>query len=110
MLRVAIYSRLLARGADAESELGRNDHAALERRQALAHQLFVDERTIYLSGVEQRDTALHGRVQQLDHFLSIGGLAVAMVHAHAAQAERRHLESISEFSLLHAGSIALIHD
>ena len=42
-------------------------HLIAERRQRLADQLLVRERTVGLRGVEERDAALEGGADQRDH-------------------------------------------
>ena len=62
------------------------------RRQRLADELLVRERTVDLGGVEERDAALDRRPDQGDRLLLVHGRAVAEAHSHAAQAEGRDLQ------------------
>ena len=51
---------------------------------AVFDELLVDERAVDLGGIEERDAVVHGGVDQRDHLLPVGLVAVATGHAHAA--------------------------
>ena len=73
-----------------------------ERRERLADELLVRERTVDLGGVEERDAAFDRRPDQGDHLLLVPGGAQAEAHAHAAEPEGRDLEAAaSEFPCFH---------
>jgi len=50
----------LAAGSRPEPEFGGDRHLTLERRQCLAHKLFICERAVHLGRIEKRNTAFHG--------------------------------------------------
>ena len=73
-----------------------------ERRERFADQLFVDERAIGFSGVEERDAAFYGGPKQGHHLRGVFGWAVAEAHAHAPEPERRDFQiALAELALLH---------
>jgi hypothetical protein len=51
-------------GFERESELRRDYHVIAIRREAFAHELFIDERPVRFSSVEERDPAFDGCVEQ----------------------------------------------
>ncbi len=83
------------------AELGRDHVLVAAAGDRPADQLLVAERPVHLGGVEEVDPQLE---RALDRRLRFGlvGLAVEGRHPHAAEAECRYLESLSQFSLLHA--------
>src|SRR6266480_4765838 len=73
------------------------------RCQRLAHELFVGVRTVYLGGIEECDTAFHGRADERDHRRFVRWDTVALAHPHAAEPEGRDFEiALSKFAVLHA--------
>src|SRR5262249_11316702 len=53
-------------------------------------------------GVEEGHSEIDGRPDDLDPLLLLDGRAVARTQAHAAEAQRRHLQvALPEFALLH---------
>src|SRR5207244_4202585 len=59
----------------------------------LADELLVDVGPVDLGCVEEGDTAVDGGAQQVDHLAAVAGVrAEALAHAHAAEAERGHLQ------------------
>jgi hypothetical protein len=89
-------------GAELHAELGRDHDLAPDGRERLANQLFVRERTVRLGGVEEGDTMVDGRPDELDHLRAIRRCAVREAHAHAAQADGRDLQpALSKLTLLH---------
>ena len=101
MVGSAGQAGLLAVVVEREPELGGDHHLVTDRRQCLPDELFVDERSVDLGGVEERDAPLDRGADQGDGVLAIGERAVALAHAHAAEAERRDLEVGAECSRLH---------
>jgi hypothetical protein len=103
VLRPAVQAALLARiRIDIEAELGRDHDLLAHRRERLAHQLLVRERTVDFGGVEKRDAALDGRTDQRDSLLLIDWRTVAEAQSHAAEPDGRNFQSaLSEFALLH---------
>ncbi len=96
VLGPAAHRRRDARvGLDVKAELGCDHHLIADRRQRLAHQLLIDERTIDLGGVEQGDPALHGGSHQGDHLAPVLGRAIGIAHAHAAKPYSRDLKPLS---------------
>jgi hypothetical protein len=69
----------------------------------LADELLVRERPVHLRGVEERHAALDRGARESDHLVPVGDRQVALAHAHAAEADRRHLE-ISESAYVHCCS------
>ena len=69
VLRPAVEAGLLPVGLDLEAELGGDDHLCAERRERLAHEFFVGERTVDFGGVEEGDAAFDGGPDQGDHLL-----------------------------------------
>jgi hypothetical protein len=49
------------------AELRRDDDAVADRRERLAEQFLVHERAVHLRGVEERDTAIDGGTDEIDH-------------------------------------------
>ena len=93
VVRLTGQAGLAAVGVERETELGRDDHLVADRGERLAGQFLVDVRAVHLGGVEERDTAVDGGPQQLDHLAAVAGVrAEALAHAHAAEPERGHLQ------------------
>ncbi len=78
-----------AAGVAAEAELGGDDHPVADGGQRFADQLFVDERAVDLGRVEERHAAFDGGMNQGDHLALVARQAIALAHAHAAQADGR---------------------
>jgi len=76
-------------GVAAEAEFGGDDHLVADGGQRFADQLFVDERAIDFGRVEEGHAALDGVADEGDHLLPVAGRAIALAHAHAAQADGR---------------------
>jgi hypothetical protein len=74
-------------GIDFPSELGGDHHAIPDGLQRLADKFLVGERAVDLGGVEKRHSFVHGGTDDLYHFLLVPSGAVAMAHAHAAEAD-----------------------
>ncbi len=95
-------SRTIVAATQIESELRGDHHFAVERRNGLAHEFFVDEWTIDLGGVEERDASVHCRMQKVGHLPLIFGRAVGKAHSHAAEPDGRNFQiAFSQFALLH---------
>src|SRR5262245_2439338 len=76
-----------------------------KRSEGFTHQLFIGERTIDLSRVEERDAAFHGCPDKRDCLLLIHSGTVAKAHAHTAEADGRDFQiTFSKFALLHGSS------
>jgi hypothetical protein len=105
MFRPAVQARRagpIVTAAQVEPELRRNDQLLAERRERIAHEFLVGERAIDLGGVEKRDAAIHGGVEQGGHFLFVLGRPIGKTHAHAAQPDGRDFQiAVTEFALLH---------
>ena len=72
---------------DLEAELGGNHHPVPHRPQRFAYHLLIRERAVDLGGVEERDTALHGRTDERDPVVPGDRSGVAGVQPHAAEAD-----------------------
>ena len=91
----------MALGVD-ETELGGNDDLAAERSQSLADELFVGERSVDLSGVEEGDAELDRASDDADHLIAQVAFGDLPSEAHAAEPERGHFEPVrAECSLVH---------
>ena len=102
VLRSAVDAVRRAVGVEAKPKLRRNHDPVAKWRQRLAEQLLVAKRPVGLGRVEERHPALERRVQQADRVRLVRRLAIGMAESHAAQAQRRHLETtLAEFALLH---------
>ena len=85
---------------EVEPELGGDHHLLAEGGEGFPREFFVDERTVDLGGVEERDAAFHGGPEKRCHFLLVLGRAVGK--AHAAEAVGRNFQSaLSKFARLH---------
>ena len=60
VLGPAVQARLLPVRVDVEPELGGDHHLLADRREGLAHQLLVRERTVDFGGVEEGDAEVDG--------------------------------------------------
>ena len=107
MLGTAGQPGLLAVVVECEPELGGDHDLVADRLQGFADELFVDEGAVDLGGVEEGDTALDGGAQQGDVGVPIGAGAVALAHAHRAEADGRDLEVGAERALLQGDSLDL---
>jgi hypothetical protein len=89
-------------GVGFPSELRRDYDFPAKRGERFAYQFFVDERAVYLGGIEERDTSLDGGVQQRNHLLLVFRRPIGPTHSHAAEPESRHLQiALSKFAFLH---------
>jgi hypothetical protein len=87
---------------DVLGELGGDHDLVTVWRKGFADEFLVGVRTVDLSGVEERDTKVHGPMEQGDHVLPVRHSAVAAGHGHAAEANGRNLQAAgAEFALLH---------
>ena len=89
-----------------EAELRGDDDLVAHGREGLADELLVDVRAVDLGGVEERDPAVDGGAQQVDHLAAVARVrAEALAHAHAAEPERGHLQAAgAEDALVHVVS------
>jgi hypothetical protein len=78
---------------DVEAELCCDHDPVTHRRKGFPDKLFVAERAVGLGGIEEGVSAVYGGPDDGDHLSRVAGLPVVHAHAHAAQAERRNLES-----------------
>ena len=78
---------LAAVGVEREAELGGDDDLAAERLQGFADEFLVDERAVDLGGVEEGDAAFDRGADQGDVVGPVGGGAIALAHAHGAEAD-----------------------
>jgi hypothetical protein len=74
-------------GVDFPSELRRDCDFPAKRGERFAYQFFVEERAVYLGGIEERDTFLDGSVQQRNHLLLVFRRPIGPAHSHAAEPE-----------------------
>ena len=85
---------------DPESKFRRNHDPVAQGRQRLADELFVRERTVGFSGVEERHAALDRRVNDRDALPPVRAGAVDAGQPHAAIPDRRYLEpAVAETAL-----------
>jgi hypothetical protein len=76
------------------------DHLVAYGRQGLAHEVFIGERTVHLSGVEEGDAEVGGGADEGDAFRLADGGAVGVAESHAAESDRGYLESAAAKSAL----------
>ena len=105
MRRSAVQPRLLP-AFELEPELRRDDDLIANGRQRFADEFLVRERPIRFGRVEERDAGIDGCPNDRDAVFATRRLSVAEANAHAAEAERRHLQTVSsQYSLLHDVSL-----
>ena len=90
---VAFGADLLA-AFEAEAEFRRDDDLVAPILQRPADELLVGERAIALGGVEERAAELDRPMKRRDR-LAFVSRAVGLAHAHAAEADRGHLEPLA---------------
>src|SRR5205807_499576 len=90
-------------GVNLETELGRDHHLVTHGSESLAHQLFIHERTVNFSGVEESDAAFDRCPNERNHLLPCPcHCAVTRTQPHAAKPHRRDFKTpCSEIALLH---------
>ena len=93
VVRSAGDAGLLAALVEREPELGGDDHVLADRVQCFAHQVLVVEGAVDLGGVEEGDAPVHRGTEERDHLVAGWARAERLAHAHAAQAEGRHLKA-----------------
>jgi hypothetical protein len=99
--RSAVQPRLLP-AFELESELRRDDDLIANVRERFADEILVRERPVRFGGIEERDAAIDGGTNDRDAVFASRRLSVAEADAHAAEAERRHVQTVSsEYSFLH---------
>ena len=64
-------------------------------RERFTHEVLVRERPIRLGRIEERDAVIDGCTNDRHAFVAGRGLSVTSANAHAAEAQRRHLQAIS---------------
>src|SRR5438874_9021388 len=93
-------------GVGLPSELRRDYNFPVKRSKRFAYQFFVEERTVYLGGIEERDTSLHGGVQQRNHLLLVFRRPVGPTHSHATESDGGNLKiAFSKFAFSHCFSL-----
>src|SRR5579863_9635700 len=108
MCRSAVEAGLTA-ALDLEPELRRDRDAAAERFERLADKLLVRVRPVHRGGIEERDAALDRGANQPDHLRPIRRRPVTEAHPHAAETDRRHLETaLAELARVHSSSFAFV--
>ena len=94
-----------AAGAEIEAELRGDDHAALEWLKSLADQALIRERPVDFGRVKESHATFDRRPDERYHLAPVGNNAAMVVHAHAAEADRRDFRLVaSKFSHLHRHS------
>jgi hypothetical protein len=97
----AVQTGLLA-ALELEAELRRNHHLVANRAERFPDELFVRERAVGFSRVEERDASVNRRSDDRDAFFRARGRPVAEADPHAAKPERRHVQTaFPQCSLLH---------
>src|SRR6266508_1049620 len=82
-----------------DAELGRDHDLLAHWRQRLPDELFISMGPVDLRRIEEGGAAFHGGADERDHRLFVGGDAVALAHAHAAEAEGGDFEArFAEFA------------
>ena len=94
VLGAAIDAFKLAGPADAEAELGRHHDPIASPLQGLPKQPLVGEGAVDFGGIEIGDTEVERAVDRPDR-LGIIRRPVGLAHAHAAEADGRHLQALS---------------
>src|SRR5574340_799758 len=84
-----------------EPELGRDHDLLAHGYQRLAHGLCIDKRTVSFGRVKEGDTAFEGRANQCGHLSSVRCRPKTKAQPHAAEADSRDFQIVSEFTLLH---------
>ena len=92
---------MLAVVIEREAELRGDDDLVAYRRERLTDDLLVDERAVHLSGVEEGYAAVDGGADERDALLPGGHGQVALAQAHAAVADGRDLQPLTERSRVH---------
>ena len=109
--RLARGAHILRRAADAalggfiriahKAKLRRQHHLLAMARQRLAHKFLVREGTIHIRGVNERHPEFDCTVNGRDGLHIVTG-SIEVRHAHAAEAERRDVETaFSQFMCFH---------
>ena len=93
VVRSARHAGLLAVLVEGEPELGGDHDLVADRFECLTDQLLVVEGAVDLGGVEEGDAAVHRGTEERDHLVSWRSWAERLAHAHATEAEGRHLKS-----------------
>src|SRR5690606_5661680 len=94
-----------------EPELRGDDNLIPNRRERLADDFFVRERSVRFRRVEEGDAAVNRRADDGDAVVTTGRRPVAEADAHTAESEGRHLEiAAPEPSFLHVVSRLLAED
>src|ERR1700683_3020122 len=85
-----------------EAELGGDYHLLAERCESFADEFFVSEWAVDFSSIEEGDAAFYCRVDERDHFFSVGKWSERKAHSHAAEADGGDFKiAFSEFAFLH---------
>jgi hypothetical protein len=85
-----------------EPELRRNDDPIANGRHRFAHDLLVGKWPVRFGGIKERDASIDGGANDRDTVFATGRLSVTKADAHAAEAQRRYLQTVSsQYSRLH---------
>src|SRR2546429_8723719 len=99
-----IQAHVLAIGTKGVPEFGGNHHLRAKGSKRFAHQFFIGERAVDLSGVEKGHAAFDCRPEKADHLLLVGKRAFIMAHSHATEPDGRYCQTAvatSKCALLH---------
>jgi hypothetical protein len=90
-------------GVDLETEFGSDHHLVAHRGESFTHKLFIHERTVDFSGIEEVDAAFDGRSNEGNHLLpGPRHSSVARAQSHAAEPYGRDFKiALSQFAFLH---------
>src|ERR1700733_2790655 len=101
MLGPAVQAALGLARTDIESEFGRDDGALTPTLERTAQQLLVAEGSVDFGGIEQRHAQFQRALQGGERFRVVGR-PVTLAHAHAAETECGHTQSLcSQVTQLH---------
>ena len=81
------YSRTVIATTQVEPKLRRDDHLSFVGREGLPNEILVSEWAIHFGGVEERNAAIDGGMEQIGHLLFVFGRTVRKTHAHAAESD-----------------------
>ena len=93
-------------GVNLEPELGRDHDLLPHGCESLAHELFIHERTVDFSGIEESDAVFDRCPNERNHLLpSPCHCSVTRTQPHTAEPQSRDFQiALSEFAFLHGSS------